>query len=246
MPAAMCFPQVQAMSPCVWSKAAVIAYDPHLPLFVMHLPKTAGMSVREVFADWFRDGLLLHYFEEGTGRMPVKYDLAALHSNERPVAVYGHFNKTRGFGIPHYYPDARQFITILRDPFERTVSSYFFLRKHGPGWKDQARIPKDDLRTHLLNSPGRMVNHFPCDITLDNYRDVIESMFIEVGIIERLDDSMARIASRLGKTYRPESMRRLNTTDRDQRLVTEDMRQEFVENNPLEYAIYNYVRAKYG
>lgn len=221
-------------------------YDPRLPLFFLHLPKSGGISVREVFAGWFGEGLLLHYLDEATGALPVKHDLAALHTPLRPVTLYGHFNKARGLGIPQYYPEARQFVTILRDPLERALSMYFFLRKHGPAWKDTSRIPKDDMLTYLRSSPGRMVNHFPCDITLDNYREVIDTLFIEVGITEQLEASMARIARRLGRIYRPGSIRHLNVTERDRYAIPEEVRQEFVASNPLEYAIYNHVRAMYA
>jgi len=223
----------------------MIEYETNLPLIIIHLPKTAGVSVKEIYRAWFSDGLLFHYFEEGKRGMPTKYDLVGMHSKERPIALYGHFNKRRGFGVEQYYPDAKQFITILRDPFERAISGYYFLRNYGKNWKDQSRIPKNDIREYLLNFKGSMTNQFPCETTLDNYKEVIESLFIEVGITEFLDESMTRIAQKLSKEYKPGSLPHLNATERDQS-TPYDLKEAFMEKNQLDYAIYNYVLSKYA
>lgn len=122
--------------------------------------------------------------------MPPKYNIFNMHSSEKPILLYGNFNKSRGFGAEDYYPDIKQFITILRDPFELTVSSYFYTRKTGSNWKDQSRAPKGKLQEFLLNAKPNMLNHFPREITFHNYRDIIEEYFIEVGITEYLDESM--------------------------------------------------------
>lgn len=219
-------------------------YDANLPLIVIHLPKTAGASIREVYKEWYSDGLLFHYFNEHTGEMPKRFDLDRMHSRERPIVVYGHFNRTRGFGVEHYYPNSEQFITILRDPFERAISGYFFVRKNSHNWKDQSRVPKDALRKHLINFKGSILNHFPCDIDIENYKEVIETQFIEIGTAEHLDESMLRISSKINKPYTRGSIKYLNATERDEE-IPYDLREEFEAQRPLEYAIYYYVLEKY-
>jgi hypothetical protein len=219
-------------------------YDRNLPLIAMHVPKTAGVSVREIFRAWFGDGLLQHYADGVTGGLPARHDLGALHSHGRPVVVFGHFNRKRGFGIEDYYPEATQFITILRDPFERMVSGYFYSRKHGGGWKDQSRVPTAELREFLLTSDASMLNHFPCEVTAENYKELIETRFVEMGVVEHLDESMERIARKLGKTYVAASLGRLNTTERHLP-IPYDLREEFIERRPLDYLVYNYVLAKF-
>jgi hypothetical protein len=137
------------------------AYDCNIPLIAIHIPKTAGSSVKEIFRAWFGDRLLFHYFNKRSSEMPPKYDLVAMHTKEQPIVIYGHFNRTRNFGIEHYYPKAEQFITILRDPFERVVSGYFYMRENRKDWIDQSRVPKDKLRDHILNTKGSMLHYFP-------------------------------------------------------------------------------------
>jgi hypothetical protein len=55
---------------------------------------------------------------------------------------------------------------------------------------------------------------------------------------------MMRIAKKLNQQYEPGSLNRLNVTERDQR-VPYELREEFMEKRPLEFALYNYVLAKY-
>jgi len=219
-------------------------YDPNHPLIVIHIPKTAGMTTERFYKRWFKDGFLRHYYIPSEDKMPEKFDLFGMHSKEKPIVLHGHFNKLRNFGIADYYPKADQFITILRDPFEQMVSTYFFVKKVGINWKDKSRIPKGELRDFLFSRKPNMLNHFPKDVTMYNYKDIIETFFIEIGITEHLEKSMKRIARKLNFDYYPELLtKRLNATERDQ-YVPYELKEEFKEKNKQEYAVYNYALGK--
>jgi len=88
-------------------------YDPGSPLIFLHVPKTAGTSLREIFRGWFGPGLLEHYAGVHDGSLPLRHDLSALPSAGHPLAIYGHFNRRRGFGVDDDYPEVRQFVTAL-------------------------------------------------------------------------------------------------------------------------------------
>lgn len=223
----------------------LINYDRNLPLIVIHIPKAGGQSCEKIFKAWFGDGLLRHYYNEAKGSMPNKHNLLGKHSKENPILLYGHFNRLRGFGVEDYYPEISQFITILRDPFDMMVSHYFFTRKVGDTWKDKSRIPKDGLRDYLLNQRINMLNHFPREVTMENYQEMIETKFVEIGIMEYLGESMRRIAKKLGKDYAPDALQHLNATARDEE-VPFALKQEFAERHPLEFAVYDYALSKYA
>jgi hypothetical protein len=220
------------------------AYDPKQPLIFIHIPKAAGTATRKVFQDWYGTGFLKHYFNEQDGTLPPRHDIFKLHRRKRPVVVYGHFNRQRGFGVEDYYPAVRQFVTILRDPFELTISAYFYARQDWIDWKDPARIPREKLRDHLATARPNMLNHFPREMRLDNYRDIIEAYFVDIGIAEQLDPSMTRIAAKLGFRYDRNGLGPANTTPRDQ-AAPDDLREVFAENNRLEFEVYKYVRQRH-
>ena len=88
-----------------------------------------------------------------------------------------------------------------------------------------------------------MLNHFPREVTFDNYKDIIEEYFIEIGITERLDESMRRIGRKLGFEYTNKVEIR-NSTSRDQE-VPMGFLEQFMERNQLEFEVYQYCLLKF-
>jgi len=219
-------------------------YDRKNPLIVIHIPKAAGTSSQQIFKSWFKSNFHRHYFNEPKGLMPIKLDLEILHTCESPVVLHGHFNKLRGFGVEDYYPTIDQFITIIRDPFELLISHYFYVRKVGNAWKDKSRLPGADLEHYLKVTKPNMLNHFPRVMNLNNYKDILEEYFIEIGITEYLQESMARIGYKLGFEFNPADLGVLNVTKRDQD-VSIAFRDQFIELNRLEFEVYEYALSKY-
>lgn len=220
------------------------AYDRNEPLIVIHIPKAAGTSSQQIFKKWFGDNYHRHYFNQQEDRLPERLDLNNLHSAANPLVLHGHFNKLRGFGVEDYYPDIKQFITILRDPYELLISRYFYVRRVGTSWKDQSRVPKSDLEAYLRETKPNMLNHFPRELNLSNFKDILEEYFIEIGITEKLPESMGRIGEKLGFCFNPDDLEYLNATERDQETPV-DFKEQFIELNPLEFEVYEYALSRY-
>ena len=219
-------------------------YRRDLPLTAIHIPKAGGSSVQEIFKAWFGRKLYLHYPDERSGRLPKAYRLKKLFTPEfkEGVCVYGHFNARRGFGVQDYYPDMRQFVTILRDPFELTVSEYFYIRKVGANWRDTSRMARESLESHLETAKPNMLEHFPFKMTRENYQQKVNE-FIYVGLTEDMTNSVRVMALKLGFAP-PPLVRRVNTTERKQRTPYE-LREAFAKKHRLEFEIYDYVKSRY-
>lgn len=214
-------------------------YDPTRPLIFIHVPKTAGRSVKTVFRQWFGKGMHEHYFNEELGQMPPRRDSSKLAGQ----VIFGHFNRLRGFGIEHYYPAVTQFVTILRDPFEMAVSTYFYLRKVAAGWKDPGRRPTATLESFVMSTPPNMLNHFPRPVTHENYRDQIDRWFIEVGITEWLPESLQRISEKLGVPPAG-TIPRENVSLRDAECPS-GLRAQYEARHPLEFEVYEYAKRRF-
>lgn len=215
------------------------AYDPHKPLFSLHIPKCAGQSFRKVLESWFGERLLFHYFQVRNA-LPPKYPLQA------GICIHGHFNAARGFGINAYYPEAEQLITVLRDPLEMHISNYFF-------WKHIARerqlsrghiSPGDEHDYRDINDFFRkrhkstLLNFLPEDITPRNYMKIIAERFIWIGIVENLPAGMEQLALILGvKSF---AVPRVNVSERNEALAP-SLREEFIRNNSFSFELYQYV-----
>ncbi len=196
---------------------------------------------------WFKGGYASHYFGESEGRGPARSPIFDSHALERPVCIYGHFNRDRGFGVEDNYPDAEQFVTILRDPFEMIVSLYYYARKMAPQRVDKSRVPTGSLTDFLMEVKPNMLNHFPRQVTSENYREIVDRFFIEIGFTDDLEPSLRRIANALDKSFEPNMLPYLNKTDRDEQMKqAEVIRSRFMEKNRLEYSVYEYARKKFA
>jgi len=90
-----------------------------------------------------------------------------------------------------------------------------------------------------------MLSHFPREVTKENYRDLIEEYFIEIGVTECFEESVMKMAKKPNKPYRRKFFACQNITKRTED-HPHDLKQEYIERNPLEFEVYNYVRSRYG
>ncbi|MCP4822603.1 MAG: hypothetical protein GY892_00660 [Shimia sp.] len=218
-------------------------FENQKPLIFIHVPKTAGGAVRQIVKDWFPNRFHRHYYNESAGGMPDLLPLKSEQFIKYPPVIFGHFNRNRGFGIEDYYPDVSQFVTILRDPFEVAISHYFFVRKVSEHWKDQSRVPGVSLEEHIKVTGLNMLNHFPREMSSENFKDILEEYFIEIGITEELSKSLGLISKKLGVEFDPFQLEVVNVTERDQPLP-EEYRDQFYDKHPLEYAVYEFAKSR--
>ncbi len=227
-------------------------YDPSRPLVSLHIPKCAGTSFQAVLRTWFGRRLYDHYLDEKTGKPARRHRLKSRLSPTRwkhGVCVHGHFNKRRpGSALREYYPEVDQFITVLRDPFEVHLSQYFWGRRLGEyRFRDGESKPlppteEYDLDHYLAERRSFLLLHIPFDLTLENYKSVIEENYVYVGIAEDLQTSVDVLAGKLG--FQPVKIDRMNVSKRNED-APEQARQDFKDRHPLEYAIYEYALERY-
>lgn len=162
----------------------MIAYNPSQPLIGLHVPKCAGSSMKPVLRRWFGRQLYWHYFDERANRVPQRFQSGPVRRLVgsmlgRGFCIYGHFNRARGFGIEDYYPDARQFFTIVRDPLATALPRYFFAKRQASNrYRGGRPAPIADRYASVdlfiadqLQRPY-LVNYLPDPLTLENYVEI--------------------------------------------------------------------------
>jgi|LSQX01.2.fsa_nt_gb hypothetical protein len=224
----------------------MLEYNPNKALLSIHIPKTAGSSFRYILTNWFGEKLYLHYFNERDSKIPEKHILAPR------ICIHGHFNLKRGFGITQYYPQAKQFIAFLRDPFEILISRYFYVKmreKVGVSFRNGKLISlPDNVNEFLLKevsnpdySPN-ILDYFPEVVSSHNYKDIIDKYFIMIGFLDYYQQSVKCISNLLG--FPAVDIPFKNKSERFDE-INPFLKELFISEHKLEYETYKYAREKF-
>lgn len=164
-------------------------------IFFIHLPKAGGASIRQAALDQFpRDRVLMMY---GTGSQwtspAAKLIRGRPHAGGRAAAMSDFIVANQIAFFASHYPAARlpcfnpsRAFTIVREPVERVLSHYFFLRRKG-------RI-------------AVTLDEFVDDSTHQNMQvRLLEGVEIEelgvVGVLERYTQFVERLNGRFGLQF---------------------------------------------
>ncbi|WP_296696973.1 sulfotransferase family 2 domain-containing protein [Thiocapsa sp. UBA6158] len=93
-------------------------------LLFIHIPKTAGTSVRVLLQDWLEPEELVLLYGESPGILESEF---RAWSDEEKVKVrlgYGHFH----YGLHEALPQHSKYVTLMREPVDRVLSLYYFYR----------------------------------------------------------------------------------------------------------------------
>lgn len=177
---------------------------------------------------------------------PTRSEIFERHSRDAPACVYGHFNPNESFGIQDLYPDAKQFVTILRDPFNRAVSGYYYMCALALKTGRFPRVLECTLAEHLAEVPPKMLWHFPRPMTSESYKDIIDKYFITIGFSETLAPSLHVIAAALGRAFDPGLLGHRNKGNYEE--VPDNMaalRAAYQIRNKLEFDVYDYAKERF-
>lgn len=176
----------------------------------LHLPKSGGTTFNDIInqqrkyhPDFCRLGSCTNngfYFH---------FDELTTEEHKRIEIIFGHIF----FGIHQQLPQPNfTYITLLRHPIERIISSYYFHREFphtrdlfhsmtlydyvtNPDWNYNLWLSTANLQTHML--AGKIEGD------LETAQDNLIRYFSVVGITERFDDSLKVCQKKLGWEINP-------------------------------------------
>ena len=193
----------------------------NIEIVSLHIPKTAGTSFRYILKEQFKrkEVARLDIYPSGAIQLNEK-DFKGTILNEKIRVIQGHYtyNAINEHFLLH---DNLHFITWLRDPVERVLSYYYFLK----------RIIADRLKElpneNLMNRMGKTLSEF---VQFEENKNVMSkfligadlSNFTFVGFQSDFENELNRLASTMDwKT--PKTPHFNNTTDKpkniDQELI---------------------------
>ncbi|UTF59557.1 sulfotransferase family 2 domain-containing protein [Gilvimarinus sp. DA14] len=195
----------------------MIKRDPAKPIIFMHIPKTAGSTLHQLFHLNFKRNEIYTLGITGAptnGKFSDRHkaSIENLYSLGKSKlsglkAVIGHMP----YGLHEAFDSDAQYITVLRHPISRILSHYNFVKENSNHYlherlKNEAptvgdyveRLKSKELNNGMLRFfLGRDHNKIPFDgchrEMIEIALDRVEKRFVNVGIQEHFEDSVKLI-----------------------------------------------------
>lgn len=178
-------------------------------IIFLHIPKTAGSSLRTIVYRQYSNETVFQFYDPLDNHRKSRDELVErLKTGKPPLRlIIGHM----GFGIHKYLDGPFSYFTMLRDPIERTISTYYYIRHYSSHpLNAQARCQSldefvgsyetiDNNMTRFLSQvklqsqlsqqqiipPGQCTREM-----LDCAKQNLKQYFKVVGLVERFDESL--------------------------------------------------------
>jgi hypothetical protein len=228
-------------------------------ILFLHLPKTAGMSLRGLFVKNYRG--VRHFNTELVDMTPDEWQTCRERLQGEGVAEkYGVFKGHMPFGLHRMIPGCCRYITFLREPVDRSISHYRMLLRQGKvplepaaGLSNPAaflerlqRFPRffDNCQVRLISGADPALPFGAC--TKEHLQQALanlDSHFDFVGLTERFDLSLTLLRRVCGWRwifYVPDNVAPLQTAPAPRQLA-EAMRRV----NVLDLELYRQVAKRF-
>lgn len=180
----------------------------HPCLLFIHIPKTAGTSLRTALNRQRHISRYLALYPDAPG-FPGEY---IFHLTESQMAnfecIYGHF----GFRLHQFLPQPCEYSTVLREPIARSISHFSHRRRMAPAGHPLSMLTAeeffagspdvnfDNLMTRLIS--GETADILPLGgVNEAVFQHAIENLhtrFAYVGIHEQIGEAARQLAYRVG------------------------------------------------
>jgi hypothetical protein len=175
----------------------------------IHVPKAAGTTLNRLI-EWEYPLLKIYSVDPYFFRWSSKHLWRlSKHRLKRFRVFKGHMM----FGLHEILPQPATYITILRDPVDRVMSAFYFIRNyklHPLYWKFRrenwsledfvTRLPRDNVQCKFI---AGAVYKEPCTAEIcERAKENLVRHFSVVGLLERFEESLALMKLRFGWTLK--------------------------------------------
>ncbi|MBD3245677.1 MAG: hypothetical protein GF333_01560 [Candidatus Omnitrophica bacterium] len=223
-----------------------------------HIPKTGGKTLRHIIARNYHKGEVytLNAADLVNSVARLKEEVAYISSP--PRVVQGHMP----FGLHKDFPFPCRYVTMVRDPVERVISSYAHAVRGGTHWSPVVQSHRMTLKEYVLSGINKwtvngQVRYLATD-TLEEWYDQspftdpwpalarvkarLDAHFAVVGVFEQYLETLLVLRKMFG--WNVHFPQKLNVSDsrpgRD--AISQDVRALIVRQNEADIELYQYAR----
>jgi hypothetical protein len=223
------------------------ACDREESVIFLHLPKTAGTTLNRLI-EWEYPLTEMYSVD------PVLFEWSYARLRNLPPKRLGRTRIFKGhmlFGLHEVLPQPATYITVLRNPVDRVLSAFYFMRGyklHPLYWKLRRkkwtleeyveRTTRDNVQCKII---ANAAYHEPCtQEILDRALEHLDRYFSVVGLSERFEESLALMKLRFGwqlKSYSAFNVTRSRPKRQDLPQASLDL---IAERNRFDVALYKH------
>lgn len=159
-------------------------------LIHLHMPKSGGTTLKNIIKNNYPPKAYFDVYQDEKQR---EHTLEAL-CKEDVLCIQGHFP----FGVHKYFSTPSTYITLLRNPIQRVISEYFFIKNNprhnlyqlvnNTSLEDyQQQEQNKNLQTRLLSG---QIGCPLTDLDLEQAKVNMQAYFSVVGITEMFNESL--------------------------------------------------------
>lgn len=205
-------------------------YNDLLPIVSLHVPKSAGSSFHNALFSAREYGYrVISYYPD------IGYHLPSDWRSPRTI-IHGHFIRRLGHGVEKICPDVKQFIAVVRDPFDICVSAYYYGLSMGFEWANALDI-EGFLNWWLEQDEGPLLGSLPL-IGESERIEEYASKFLHIGLSSNLGEFAKVIEPTLGVKFG--ELPFMNSSSAAK--ICPDLRLDFRRKHWRDYELYDFVR----
>lgn len=221
----------------------------------LHIPKTAGSTFHMILHKRYPKKSVCNVFGARYSDKEIKEFIVLPDSKKKDIALLkGH----QPFGLHNYMPKECTYISILRDPVERVISQYYYIKKNAfnpfheqveKGGMSLVDFVESGMSIGINNGQCRFFygdvdkhSYGQCDDEM--YSKVISNLkehFIWLGLTERFDESVLILSKLLGWETPPYYIREnVSKIRKPARSIDTDTIETIKKYNNLDIKLHNH------
>jgi hypothetical protein len=229
------------------------------PIIFVHIPKTAGSTLRSIIRKQYGEDHLLYLRALNSTDLNQQQPEVEEAQKERDIrGISGHVM----FGVHQFVDSAFQYVTILREPISRVISDYYYVLQTPTHDLHETVIANDySLREYVTsgttiyadNVQTRIVAGVGGDIPvgectrdhLEQAKRNLQDHFSVVGLTEYFNESITLMKRQLGWGYPMYKTRNKTSNRPSRREVSTETKHVIREHNTLDVELHQFVRERF-